>query len=322
MTNLSTLRVVNTIVTHDGVAHADDATAVAVLLRLFPQAKVLRSRKPADWDKGDALVDVGEKSDGRRYFDHHQWKYTGADANARRRPNGVGYASAGLVWEVFGAEYCRPLAEQHGIDPAVVAVATDAAHVQVIDGIDTRTIVSKHQILGVDGQPMADTFVLQVSGLLSSMMPVATMEDDSPAGFDRAFLEKMVPLAAQLLDRAVVEAAAVPAAAKIVMEADKGDPILLLPRFCRWESKVAELPHVRYVVFQDVSGAWRVRTVPVSLGAKQARKAFPDAWRTLGRDDLVAATVPDIVFVHKEGFIAGTKTKEGALRLAELALLA
>lgn len=63
------------IVTHAGQAHADDFLAVAVLLVKFPNAKVVRVNDPAAISDSSAIfVDIGNKYDGKRFFDHHQDK--------------------------------------------------------------------------------------------------------------------------------------------------------------------------------------------------------------------------------------------------------
>ena len=79
------------IVTHGGKFHADDAWAVAVLMILFPDADLVRTREPAVIDSADFAVDVGGAWDpARGRFDHHQKGFDGA------RASGVPYASASM----------------------------------------------------------------------------------------------------------------------------------------------------------------------------------------------------------------------------------
>ena len=81
------------IVTHSGKFHADDAWAVAVLLLLYPDAELVRTRDPAIIARADVAIDVGgEWNPAAGRFDHHQKGFDGA------RMSGVPYASAGLVW--------------------------------------------------------------------------------------------------------------------------------------------------------------------------------------------------------------------------------
>lgn len=310
---------VSIICTHTSVGHADDMTGVAVLVTLFPEAEVIRSRKEEDWERADIVLDVGGQYDGEKWFDHHHWTYDGDEANARRRDNGIGYASAGLVWEKYGTQYCQAVADEHGLDAEQIARIVDDQYISIIDGIDTKTVISEHSVPGYDDTRL---LVWQIAACLSSMNPVATIESDGPNDFDKHFLEMGVPLAKQLLDRAVLSAAGMMLVEKIVQDSDDGTPILKLQRFCRWDAEVVRnYPHVQFVVFQDVSGTWRVRTVPVEVNSKDARKNMPTSWRGKTGNELKAATgVDDIIFVHNGLFIAGTESRDGALALAQAAL--
>ena len=68
-------------------------------------------------------------------------------------------------------------------------------------------------------------------------------------------------------------------------------------------------------------GRWQLRTVPVQAGSFQARMDLPQAWAGLRDEQLAAVSgVPDAAFCHMNLFIAVARSREGALRLAELAL--
>lgn len=69
------------ILTHDGMPHIDEITAIALLYRLELPIQVTRSRvaNPNDFDM---TVDVGSKYDGIKLFDHHQADYTGTKSSA------------------------------------------------------------------------------------------------------------------------------------------------------------------------------------------------------------------------------------------------
>lgn len=90
-----------TIATHDGIFHADEVFALAVLKLYFEQEKknvqIIRTRDLEQIYQADMAVDVGgEYSKARNKFDHHQkQKPTG-------RKNGIPYASFGLIWKHFG----------------------------------------------------------------------------------------------------------------------------------------------------------------------------------------------------------------------------
>ena len=89
------------LVTHSGGFHADELLSSVILTRLFPDARLVRSRAP-EWitPGGDRIIyDVGGAYDpAAGIFDHHQ-------RGAPLRDDGQPYSSFGLVWR---HPACRP----------------------------------------------------------------------------------------------------------------------------------------------------------------------------------------------------------------------
>jgi len=53
----------------------------------------------------------------------------------------------------------------------------------------------------------------------------------------------------------------------------------------------------------------------------ESRKSLPKEWRGLSREELVRVSgIEGMVFCHKTGFVASTKTREGAVKIVEQAL--
>src|SRR6202035_5137878 len=104
--------------------HADEVFAIAALGLLGDPIEVVRTRDRDVLARADVRVDVGFRDDAATGdFDHHQRDFDAA------RPNGVRYASFGLVWREFGARVCS--GDQD------VADAVEATLVQPVDGNDT-----------------------------------------------------------------------------------------------------------------------------------------------------------------------------------------
>lgn len=111
---------------------------------------------------------------------------------------------------------------------------------------------------------------------------------------------------------------------------DEEGRIMVLFHYCPWvqhlfeiersNAAVAERP-VLYTIYQDSGKSWRVQAVPVSEHSFESRKGLPVEWRGL-RDDVLSDKLglPGCIFVHASGFIGGHQTKEGALKMAQLAL--
>ncbi|MGJ0300635.1 MYG1 family protein [Aliarcobacter cryaerophilus] len=78
------------IATHNKIFHADEISAIA-LLEIFTDYEIEIKRVNHDtkeFDIFDFVIDVGKKFDGKKYFDHHQFK--------------GGKSSAGLIWDYLG----------------------------------------------------------------------------------------------------------------------------------------------------------------------------------------------------------------------------
>lgn len=295
--------------THSGSHHADDAVGVAILLQLWPTAKVFRTRDPDVLAVCDAVVDVGgEHNQVSNRFDHHQ---KGFD---KRRENGIPYAGAGLVWLSWGTFYVQDVCPWLGrAEARTIADEVDARLIQHVDAVDSGVSVPGPQDYGL-------------SGIISTLN--ATWQDEAPREKDDQRFAEATSLAGIVLKNLVRTVAAEHAAVVKVMT---GQPlaagrILVLdaPRL-PYDAIVAEkMPHVLFVVYPESAGKqYQVRVVPKVLGEFAARADLPESWAGLRDGDLAAVTgVFDAVFCHNGRFICGAGSKAGAIRLAELAVAA
>src|SRR3954449_10407357 len=121
--------------THSGGFHADDVFALAVLRIVHPGVEVVRSRDPEVLAAADFRVDVGGEDDpAGGDFDHHQ------RGGAGERPNGIRYASFGLVWRHVGVDVA-------GSEEAAASV--DERLVQGVDANDTGQTIMESLVDGV-----------------------------------------------------------------------------------------------------------------------------------------------------------------------------
>ena len=78
---------------------------------------------------------------------------------------------------------------------------------------------------------------------------------------------------------------------------------------------------VKFVLYQDGSGMWRVQAVTAEGTAFTNRLGLPEAWRGLRDAALCEASgIAECCFCHAAGFIGGNKTKEGAVAMAMAAI--
>lgn len=61
--------------------------------------------------------------------------------------------------------------------------------------------------------------------------------------------------------------------------------------------------------------------VPSEPSSFVSRKALPEPWCGLRDQELSdKINVPECVFVHASGFIGGNRTKEGAIKMSQMAV--
>ncbi len=294
-----------TIVVHKGAFHADDVGACHVLCTIFDGAYLIRTRDPEAIAKADFAVDVGMVYDpARGRFDHHQRGGAGA------RKNNVPYASSGLVWKAYGAEYCRCLKvpEEH-IERVVKAI--DLCVMQGIDAIDT----------GYRGK-------MKNRGSLSSILGDfnPTWEDFAKgADQDEPFVDAMI-LFGQILRRKIKTVVADLNGREVFMNAPAIEEgrVVILDDYVPWKSHIDCRPGAVFVVYPGIGEEdWCLQAVEVPNELYSQKVPLPANWGGLSGAELDAVTgIKDCVFCHNSLFICGHKTREGIIQMAQLALAA
>lgn len=290
------------VATHSGSFHADDVFAIAALSLLDDAAplEIVRTRDPQLLAAADVRVDVGQQDDpSTGDFDHHQ------RGGAGERPNGIRYASFGLVWREHGSRIC-------GGDE--VAERIDQVLVQGVDANDTGQTIS---------QPLVDGVApFTVSHAIAALNP--NWDDAASAADKRQAFDAAVELATGILRREIAAANAQARAAALVRGAiDRAeDPRLIeLDRGMPWHRElIPGAPDALFVVYPREDD-WGLQAVPRQLGEFANRKDLPESWAGLSDAELAAATgVADARFCHIGRFIAVAGSREGALALARQAL--
>lgn len=288
------------IATHPGNFHADEVFAVAVLRLALGDLGVVRTRDVERQARSDIRVDVGGRSDALTGdFDHHQ------KGGAGERPNGVRYASFGLVWREHGTALA-------GSDAAAAAI--DERLVQGVDANDNGQTITKELVHGIVS--------MSVSGLIAARNAVWD-EQLTPEQEDARFADA-VEFASAVLRAELAGAAAFDRARQVVLDAiaSAGDPrVVELPGNMPWRQiVVSEAPAAVFVVYPKSDG-WGMQAVPAQLGSFDNRLDLPEAWGGLSDADLQAETgVGDAMFAHPARFYASAASREGILTLAALAL--
>lgn len=283
------------IVTHNEKFHADEIFACAVLLLIFKDAEIIRSRNEEDFKRADIRVDVGEKNNPETLdFDHHQ------RGGAGNRENGCPYASFGLVWKEFGSKIC---------ENEEVAEKIDRKLVQTVDALD----------FGYDFFTYSDIYPYTISDMISSFNSSWEEEDNS----SEAFFD-LLEIAKKIIEREIIKAQSILNAKDFVKKAIKFSPslqYLILDKNCPWKDVIKYDEDFLYVIFPGLDNKWMVQAVPDRYKSFKNKKDFPEAWAGLRSCELQKVSgVKDALFCHPNRFICGAKSKEGAINLVELAL--
>jgi len=293
-------------VTHNGAFHADDLFATATLSILNNgNIKIVRTRDPKMFAKGDYVYDVGGENDSERNkFDHHQ------KGGAGERENGIPYSAFGLVWKTYGEKICEDKAVADYIEKKIV---------EPLDAVDNGFDIIIPKI--------GDVTPYSASAIFLANYP--TWEEDSD-NIDRIF-EEEVKRIIPLLKREIEVAKSSVRGKKIIIDtynkSENKEIIVLdkpLPRFLI-QDVLPEFREPIYFVYPSKHGdSWKVEAVRKDLTVHESRKLFPEPWRGLMNKDprLEDMTgIQDFTFCHPSGFFAHVESKEGAIALAEKALL-
>jgi uncharacterized UPF0160 family protein len=286
------------IVTHSGMFHADDIFAVATALLVFPDAEVIRTRDPKIIDKADMVIDVGMEYNPTVYrFDHHQ------EGGAGIRPNGVPYASFGLVWKEFGERLAH-----EGKD------VIEEKLVQPVDAPDNGTSIYNPVFDGVEPYTIREFFYSYLS-----------YEDRSEEHIYEVFMQ-VVGVAKDLLEREITKAEERVASMKevrTILNNTSDKRIIVLDKDLAWEPVLAPVPEAMFVVYPRKEGNWGTKGVPKKVFGFERKKLFPFAWAgKSGKELQEISGVKDAAFCHLGRFIVTANSKEGAVALAEKALSA
>lgn len=296
------------LVTHSGGFHADELLSSVVLTRLFPAARLVRSRAP-EWITAGTdriIYDVGGAYDAEaQIFDHHQ---RGAPLRDDQKP----FSSFGLIWKHYGRDYLLASGLSQA-DVEDVHASFDESFVLPVDLMDNGAL--SPSVAG----PLAD---LTLPALLETLKPVFDEKDKGAE--DRAFAGALA-IARSFVEANIGQRAAKlraeAAVLKAVAEAGAGR-ILELPMGMPFRAAVvkAGADHLLFVVHPRDKD-WCLTGIRRADDGFELRADLPAAWAGLTNGELEAACgVKGATFCHNGRFIAAAGTREAALAMADLAV--
>jgi uncharacterized UPF0160 family protein len=296
------------LVTHSGGFHADELLSSVILTRLFPQARVVRSRAP-QWITPGAdriIYDVGGAYDAdARIFDHHQ-------RGAPLREDGQPYSSFGLIWKHYGRDY-------------LIATGLPDAHIETVHASLDGSFVLPIDLMdngAMDPAVAGPLAVLTLPVLLETLKPV--FDEPDPEALERAF-HAALAIARSFLEAGIAGSAAKLRAEDIVLQAiaEAGEArVLELPMGMPFRSAVMKsgADHLLFVVHPR-DRDWCLTGIRRADEGFELRADLPEAWAGLTDGDLeTACGVEGASFCHNGRFIAAAKTHDAVVAMAELAV--
>ncbi|MFZ2205461.1 MAG: MYG1 family protein [Minisyncoccia bacterium] len=294
----------NKIVTHNNSFHADDIFACASFSLLFEKRgetfEVIRTRDAELIKNADYVFDVGGIYDpALKRFDHHQV------GGAGKRSNGIEYSSFGLVWKEYGKEIAGNIEVQNFIEQKLV---------MPVDANDNGIDLYKTNFENISPYKINDVFAI--------FAPTALEKFNK----DEQFL-KAVVWAKEILTREIKKANDEIEVKKIIQNfyensEDKRLVVVDEPRVSRYEiwNALQDFNTPLFAVYGDGED-WSIVAMRMEMNSHQNRKDLPSAWAGLKDEELQKITgVPDAIFCHRGLFLAGAKSKEGAIKLAKIVL--
>lgn len=315
-----------TVATHNGMYHADDIVAIALMAENISAEtlNLIRTRDQGLIDAADIAVDVGgEYCPERGRYDHH---FVGSPT----REDGSQLASAGLVARQYVA---KPQAFKY-LDAFIRRV--DAADTGVkTPGWRFSMLVSKTNPLPGAASGEYDSRFLEVvqivmANVLSILQEwewtneLATTEEAIEAA-TMAF-ETHPKVVGWLRESEIAkQESELRISAAFARATCLGNYLVELdqPEVALHDMLGTAPAGMYYVTFPTVEGTHMVQQIPVEKGSFEGRLPLPAPWAGKRGEALQEITgVSDAVFCHPGRFIAGASSHEGAVRLAELAMAA
>lgn len=273
--------------THGGTFHADDIFCCALIELCHPNPeyiginRVFKNAPETSIAEGILTFDVG----GGKY-DHHQ-------PDAEVRPNGVKYASFGLLWRELGSL----LVSEKRVEEF------DEVFVQAIDYTDNTG----------DFNPLS---------VVISNMNLLWDEERNPVTETQAF-NKALNFAKDILAREVERLDSKDRAENIVRAAieSASNGIAVLEKFVHgWQEQM--IPEdIQFVIFPSLRGGYNVQVVPKELGKQDAKIPFPQEWAGLRDTEIQEVSgIKGLSFCHMGRFLCACDTIETAKEVVKKTL--
>lgn len=266
---------------HDGTFHADDVAAVALASRLFggsDKVNIIRTRDPKRF-RG-LLMDVGEGP-----LDHHGSAYSVGD-------NGIPESSLSKLYNIVKNNITPNEAAQKYFRQNVINPVS-----KLDNGIALRR-----------GENSLFTWVPGFNRNYTEKSNLTTQDER----FKRA-----VRIAEQILDREIQNSNAETRLAKIkanILQQAMNNTVVEVPAGLDMSKELAGT-NAKFILTRNPDGTYKLKCIPKNKRNLYSKKIpFPESWNGLSNKELQTASgIRDALFCHSNGFLAGFKSRGGAM---------
>lgn len=305
-----------TVVTHNGLFHADETFGTAFLsLLLGSEVRVVRTRNPAQIEQAYVALDVGGVYDNAKLrYDHHQREFTDVHEGTS-----VKLAACGLIWRHYGSVVITKLHPELDVEQVKTLW-------QMVDETICRPVDLQDNGQGTFKVEGAEAQALTITMMVSSF----NQQDIYSPAQDEAFMRVVEILKEYILNflRAGANKLQLLKEAEETVKAQLGSRVLVLDKFLPYRETVlkanAEEGGQFDLVTYPAKGQWNLQTIPVDDTPENyysQRVSLPQRlWGLTGpeasKEQLGGSA---LVFCHKTGFLAAVKadTAEAARKAAE-----
>eukprot|EP01066_Platyproteum_vivax_P010098 Platyproteum_vivax@DN4493_c0_g1_i1.p1 len=315
----------NTIGTHSGKFHCDEAMGIA-LLKLLPgmkDAKVVRTRDDKELAEFDVVIDVGNVCDplkGR--FDHHQRTF---EEHFSSEHTVTRLSSAGLIYKYYGQEILKQhFNMQVGNQLDIIYKRMYTNFFEAIDAIDNGVQIC-------DGEPKYKSY----TDLSSRIGRLNVSWNEKEKDQDMQFAEAVKLAQSEFIQEIQANLSSWWPARDLVWtcletrkEFHPSGRAIFLKEPCPYKEHLYQYLEetgqpedtVLYAVFED-NKQFRVHGLSEKKNHFKTLLPLPENLRGLRDEELSkTAGIEGLVFVHHSGFIGGAHNLEAAIKLMDLSL--
>ena len=291
-------------VTHNGLFHADDIFAAALLKLAFGDKIIFkRSRDEVEFEKADIVFDVGKKYDEVKYFDHHQDDYRLIE------PTGLKHSALTL------------LAKKLIRDKEVL--------------IEFNRRIGYPIAARDNGQELANTisvFYTTPSGWVQYFnMSWREQEEFNDPNDRYSYFDMAVQTAMLIIERVFIciidELNVTDLVRAYADKAQYNGSIMVIDRYLPFMNTIVkEYKEIKFVIYPNINtGTFMLQSVPISLDDKFKNKVLlPKLWRGFKQeswDKPLYDGLDGCIYVHNNGYIGSWDTVDHAIIAARNAIM-